>query len=196
MLTSSFSLLFKPLIKAAALISLTCAATLSTAGLLTVNGDTTGGPTWNRTFSGAPPTGLTSVGTAVRYEVTLFHVNADGAYTLNNSSAYDNFLHLYHTAFSPTSQFVNVIAADDDSGPGANAQLTTIDLMEGVDYFAVSSGFSTSDFGAFELKIEGSGDSTAILGSVNGRSDVPEPGSLALLGLGLMGLAAVRRRKA
>ena len=184
------------LIKAAALATLACAASLSFAGTLTVNGDTTGDPTWNRTVSGPSPMTLSGVGTAVRYEVTLFHVNADGAYTLNNSSAYDNFLHLYHTAFSPTSQFVNVIAADDDSGPGANAQLTTIDLMEGVDYFAVSSGFSNSDFGAFELKIEGSGDSTAILGSVNGRSDVPEPGSLALLGLGLMGLAAVRRRKA
>lgn len=191
-----FSPTYSSLAKVTACIALACAASLSTAGLLTVNGDTTGDPTWNRTLTGAPPAGLSGVGTAVRFEVTLFHVNADGAYTLNNSSTYDNFLHLYHTAFSPTSQLVNVIAADDDNGPGSNALLLNMNLMAGIDYFAVSSGFANANFGAFTLTIEGLRDNTAILGSVNDNNNVPEPGSLALLGLGLMGLAAVRRRKA
>ncbi len=196
MSTKSLGTVFNSLAKAATLVCLTAAATLTTAGLLTVNGDTTGDPTWNRTVSGPSPMTLSGVGTAVRYEVTLFHVNASGVYTLNNSSTYDNFLHLYHTAFSPTSQFVNVIAADDDNGPGSNALLLDMNLTAGIDYFAVSSGFANANFGAFTLTIEGQRDNTAILGSVNDNNNVPEPGSLALLGLGLMGLAAVRRRKA
>ncbi len=39
------------------------------ADAVVVVGDTTGGPTYNRTLAGTPPSGLSAVGTAVRYNI-------------------------------------------------------------------------------------------------------------------------------
>lgn len=172
---------------AAALV--TCASFAALAGSVTVNGSTSGAPVWNRTTAGAPPTGLSGVGTAVPFLVTAFHVTADGSYQLDNQANYDTYLHLYQSAFDPLAQFTNVIAANDDFGGSLSSQLTS-NLLAGTNYFAVTSGFGNSDFGAFALTISGPG---AV--NLSTRAQVPEPTSLALAGLALLGLVATRKRQ-
>lgn len=177
---------------AAAVLGAACAA--ASAASVDFIGDTTGAPTWNRTLTGAPPTGLSAVGTAVHFVVTPFHVSQTGSYDLLNSSVHDSYLHLYQTAFNPLAQFANVRVADDDAGPGSDSFFTTT-LTAGTSYLAVSSGFANSDFGRFTLRISGPGDITSGLpGGPNGT--VPEPTTLALAGLALIGLATTRGRRA
>ena len=177
--------------KTVAAICLSCVCMAAAAETVTVLGDTTAGPTWNRTLAGNPPTGLSAVGTAVHYMVTPFQVSQSSTYSLLNQSTHDSYLHIYTTAFDPLGQFMNLIAADDDAGPGSDSLLNA-NLAVGTQYLAVSSGFANVDFGQFTLTISGQGD--IILGTANNA--VPEPTSLALASLALLGLVVARRRHA
>lgn len=160
------------------------------AGTTVFTGDTTGGPTYNRTLIGKPPTGLSGAGTAVRYVVTPFTVSLSGNYNFNNTSVYDNFLTVYRNAFSPQAPLINALEADDDDGPGANALISNLGLLAGVSYFAVSTSFSNANFGAFTLTVDGPGN---IIGA--GGPGVPEPATWAMLIFGFAGIGAALRRR-
>lgn len=175
--------------------ALAMASTAASAATVTFTGDTTAGPTWNRTVSGLPPTSLSGVGTAVHFAITAFQVSVSGSYNLLNSSQYDSYLHLYANSFNPLSQFSNVLAADDDAGPGSDSQFT-VGLLQGTPYLAVSSAFDNNGFGAFRLTVSGPGDINLSKGQPALNAQVPEPASLALVGLALAGLAVSRRKRA
>jgi len=165
-------------------------------------GDTTGGPSFNRPNEGQPPTSLSSIGTAVRFRRARFTVSEAGLYTFTLTSpefatnGYDPFLLVYVNNFSPDIAvqlgLANVLAANDNGG-GFPFSLINVNLLPGVDYLSVVTGFANDDFGAYRLTITGPG-------TINSDvfTPVPEPATMILLGTGLAGIAAkVRgRRKA
>jgi PEP-CTERM motif len=178
-------------IAALVLATLATVATPAFAGTTVFNGDTTAGPTYNRPLSGRPPTGLSAVGTAVRYVVTPFTVSVSGNYNFLNSSVHDSFLGVHSNAFSPANGLLNALAYDDDAGPGSDSAITALGLLAGVSYFAVSSGFANTDFGRFTLTIDGPGN---IIGGGAGGG-VPEPATWAMLIFGFAGVGAALRRR-
>jgi PEP-CTERM motif len=174
-------------------LGLTAAALGSaSAAIITFSGDTTGGPTYNRTLSGAPPTNLSGVGTAVPYQTLGFTVDTTGTYVMQTTSANwssaDTYLSLYSFSFDPSLPLLNIIAADDDAGTNALSLINSV-LTTGVQYYLVVASFENSEFGAFTGTIE-SASGTATLD--NPTNTVPVPSSVALLGLGA--LALLRRR--
>lgn len=157
------------------------------AGTISIMGDTTGGPTWNRPLGGFPPTPPASgVGTAVPFMVTQFTVTADGVYDFLSTADYDNYLHLYVGQFDADDQFNGLLAGNDDFGGNIGLSGFSFALTAGLDYFAVNSGFSNEDFGAFTMRITGPGDIAV----------VPEAATWAMMiaGFGLVGAAARPRR--
>lgn len=174
-------------------LAATVASTSAFAGTTVFRGDTTNGPTYNRPVSGTPPTVLSGVGTAVRYVVTPFTVSVSGNYNfLNSAPTYDSYLGVHRNLFNPANGLLNALSYDDDAGPGSDSQITGLALLAGVSYFAVSSGFANTDFGAFTLTIDGPGN---IIGA--GGGGVPEPATWAMMIFGFAGIgAALRRRRA
>lgn len=174
------------------MVSLCALALLAGSAIADVelfNGDTTGGPTYNRALAGNPPTGLSAVGTAVAYQVIPMYTDSNDSVNFDiilAGASFDTFMHLYGPGgFNPGAALTNVIIGDDDSSSfGSNSMFTT-NLTGGTQYYVVVSGFDNGDFGTYTLQMSAlSADITVGL--------IPAPSALAMLGL--TGLVARRRR--
>lgn len=116
-------------------------------------------PTYNRLFN----VGVISVtGTAVFYEYQSFTVSASGVYTLTMSAATipDGHASIYQNAFNPATPLVNVLAVDDDSGPGVNPAFININLLQGVTYILVTSSLTNGQTGTYTWTLSGAGTFT------------------------------------
>jgi hypothetical protein len=120
-----------------------------------------------------------------------FYVSEDGNYRFDTTTAtFDTYIYVYPLGFSMTSPPVPIASNDDNGdfslscGEPRRCSTAFAYLLAGNSYTFVIRGFASAT-GTFSARIEGPSISA-----------VPEPGTLALLGLGLAGLGLSRRRKA
>jgi hypothetical protein len=187
----------KSLLTVASLAVLVTAAQAQT--LLWTGTISAGDPIWNRPLDDG--SNLSGVGTAVNYDVQMFHVTASGNYIFESGQSWDGFIFVYQNAFNAATPLANYKAGDDDefgtfslvtgtfsnkSKTGGGSGAGSMALTAGTQYYAITTSFSNGDTGTYSNGI-GGGPGTVVAGAV------PEPATMAVLGLGA--LAMIRRRR-
>lgn len=125
------------------------------------------------------------------FDVFHFKVDTAGRYDFNSSSTpWQNVISLYENAFDPNDSFSNFLSSSTQS-PVLGVSTSTFFvpfLAAGTDYFLVTSGYRSNDFGSFTNTISGVGNI-----SPSTTTAVPEP--FSIVGTLIGGIAAMRMRK-
>lgn len=170
----------KALIAAAAAL----AAASAHADITTYTGNTIGAATFNRPLEDL--SGLSGIGTAVRYVAVPITVSVSGTYSFVTTGLFDTFALLYSPSFNATSPLANSLIANDETVEGTfNVSGFAETLTAGSTYFHVVTGFANDEAGAFSTTIGGPGVITV----------VPEISTYAMMGLGLLALGGLARRR-
>jgi hypothetical protein len=129
----------------------------SHAGIVTHTGNTATAPTYNRPVEDL--SGLSDVGSAVRYDSYAFSVGAAGNYSFLNTAQFDAMSFLYAPALDPSRPLVNARIGNDDLVSLSTSGFA-YDLVPGVAYTLVTTGFGSADSGFFSSTIGGPGPIT------------------------------------
>jgi hypothetical protein len=153
-----------------------------------LSGTTAGGPTFDRPAVGDFGGGATGVAYATNRVV----VSTTGRYMFAEGytgAGYDGVLYLYQGSFDPLNPTANLIGAADNPDFSNVPSSLTAPLTAGTEYVLVSTGFTNTDFGTFDLYGAGPGAVTF--------NPVPEPGTTLLAAVSALGAGAwLRRRRA
>jgi hypothetical protein len=177
------------------LVVLTLAVAAAQANVVIFMGDTTDALTWNRPVANGdlPPTGLSTIGTAVPYEVAAFTVSVDGNYDFlfvaTLPANWDNYSFLYQDTFDATQPLDNVVIGNDDFPGSGSSGFNGVSLTAETQYYFVETGFANLDRGVYDLTISGPGNVQVVV--------IPEPRQLfALTLVGIGGFLLRQRRQA
>lgn len=153
------------------------------ADIVTLTGNTTGGPTYNRTFSDFSD--YSPNGEGVSYRTHEITVDMDGDYSfVATGLGFDTFAFLYEGSFDATAPFINGLAGNDDA-ISLNTSGFEATLNPGTTYVFVMTGFDSEESGVYSLTIAGPGLISAI----------PEPATWMMFALGIAAVSYTQRRR-
>ncbi|WP_241262946.1 PEP-CTERM sorting domain-containing protein [Parahaliea mediterranea] len=151
-------------------------ANSASAGLVSYSDTNVGAPLWN----------------GYNMDLQPFYVDTDGFYSMQTTAAnFDTYMFLFPGTPSFPADAGSYLALNDDGGVGL-LSLINFALESNTQYTLGVRGFAGAT-GNFTARIQGVGGIT--LGEVE-AAPVPVPATLALFGLGLVGLGWSARKKA
>lgn len=202
-----------------ALVALSVTSVAASAQNVYFQGELTpNSPTWDRPREDGHV--LDPLGFNTAYSVQPFYVASNGFFTFETGApapkAFNTFIAIYRDAFDPEAPLSNFVAADDNfaghysvlpgpfqmpvlatgsAGVCPGSQIDSVPLSAGVQYFAINTANSPGNVGEFKSGIEGRALNGSPIDVTLGNLPVPEPTTMAALGLGTLALLR-RRRKA